>query len=242
MDQLSALDPDVSVVASYGHLLTDAVIARPSLGTVNVHASLLPALRGAAPIRAAIRDGHEVTGVTVMRMVRELDAGPIIHQVPAPIAPDETYGELHLRLSELGALALIEALTLLELGKADERPQDESAVTYASKINRESSRIDWSGSCMAVARHIRAFDPTPGSLTTLKKQDVKLFGASAVESGGDATADPGTVLAIGEDGMRVACGAGAVSVSHAQPAGKRRMRILDWRRGRGIAVADRFGA
>src|SRR5690349_3567551 len=128
VQSLRALDPDISVVVAYGEILTRDVIELPRLGTLNIHASLLPAWRGAAPIQAAIRAGQTETGVTIMRMVVRLDAGPILLQVPTPIVPDETYGELQLRLSELGALALIEALALLDIGEAVERPQDESQV------------------------------------------------------------------------------------------------------------------
>src|SRR6185437_17054442 len=126
MAHVAALRPDISVVVAYGHILSSDVIALPRLGTVNIHASLLPALRGAAPIQAAIREGHTETGVTIMRMVKALDAGPAILQARTPIPDDETCGELQLRLAEMGALALIEALALLDLGRAVETPQDES--------------------------------------------------------------------------------------------------------------------
>lgn len=240
--ELRALAPDISVVVAYGHLLSDEVIALPPLGTVNVHASLLPKLRGAAPIRAAIREGLNETGVTIMRMVKQLDAGPIILQARTPVTPDETYGELHLRLSELGALALVEALTLLELGQASEREQHHDAATYAPKIDREASRIRWSEGNGVVARHIRAFDPEPGALTTLHGSDVKLFGARATDLAGDeGGVGFGEVLALDADGMLVACGDGAVRIIDVQPAGKRRMPVAEWARGRGVQAGDRFG-
>src|SRR5438105_11092956 len=140
---LSELNPDVSVVVAYGHILPQKIIDQPRLGTLNIHASLLPELRGAAPIQAAIRLGFSETGVTVMRVVPALDAGPMILQAEAPILEDETYGELQVRLAELGALTLVEALTLISLGKAEETKQDESRATYAPKVTRETSRIDW---------------------------------------------------------------------------------------------------
>ena len=130
--QLRELAPDVSVVVAYGHILPKAVIDLPRLGTLNIHASLLPALRGAAPIQAAIRDGFGETGVTIMQMVPALDAGPIVHQLRTTIVEDETAGELALRLSELGAAALIEAMALIELGLAKAEPQDDAAATYAA--------------------------------------------------------------------------------------------------------------
>jgi methionyl-tRNA formyltransferase len=241
LDAIRALAPDISVVVAYGHILVEEVIALPPMGTVNVHASLLPKLRGAAPIRAAIREGFLETGVTIMRMERRLDAGPIILQARTPIAEDETYGELHLRLSELGALALVEALTLLELGQASEREQDEAAATYAPKIDRAATRIPWSEGCGVVARHIRAFDPEPGALTTLRDADVKLYGATATEEGGDeGRVRHGQVMRVDETGMLVATGDGAVRVAFAQPAGKRRMGAAEWARGRGVRVGDVF--
>ena len=144
--------PDISVVVAYGHMLPSPVIDLPRLGTINIHASLLPLLRGAAPIQAAIREGHTETGITIMRMVRALDAGPSILQVRTPIPDDETYGELELRLAELGAMALIEALTLIDLGKAAETPQDASFATYARKTDRAQTRIDWSTNAITAAR------------------------------------------------------------------------------------------
>ncbi|MGH7719224.1 MAG: methionyl-tRNA formyltransferase, partial [Gemmatimonadaceae bacterium] len=206
-DQLRELSPDISVVIAYGNILPREVIDLPSRGTINVHASLLPKLRGAAPIQAAVRDGLIETGVTIMRMVPALDAGPIILQARTPIAEDETFGELELRLSELGALALIEALTLLALDQATERPQDETAATYAGKIERDDARIAWSEGCGVVARLIRAYDPKPGAFTTLDGTEVKLFGATATEIAGDeGGVQHGQVLSVDGSGMLVACG------------------------------------
>jgi methionyl-tRNA formyltransferase len=240
--EITALEPEISVVISYGHILSKDVIDLPPLGTVNVHASLLPKLRGAAPIQAAIRDGFIETGVTIMRMVPALDAGPILLQARTPIAPDETYGELELRLSELGALALVEALTLLSLGQASERPQDDAAATYAGKIEREMTRVPWQEGCGVVGRLIRAYDPKPGAYTTLRGTEVKLFGAQETEEAGDeGGAHAGQVLAIDGRGMLVACGDGAVRVAFAQPAGKKRLAVHEWARGRGVAVGDRLG-
>jgi methionyl-tRNA formyltransferase len=242
LSELRVLEPDLSVVVAYGHLLIDDVIALPRLGTINVHASLLPKLRGAAPIRAAIREGLNETGVTIMRMVKALDAGPIILQARAPVEPDETYGELHLRLSELGALALVEAVTLLELGQASEREQHHDSATYAPKIDREAATIRWNEGNSVVARHVRAFDPVPGALTRLRDSDVKLFGARPTDIAGDeGDVAYGQVIAIDADGMLVACGDGAVRIADVQPAGKRRMPVAEWSRGRGVHIGDRFG-
>ena len=235
---LRELAADISVVVAYGHLLPQAVIDLPARGTLNIHASLLPEYRGAAPIQAAIRDGVEWTGVSIMRMVQQLDAGPVIMQLGTRVNDDETYGELALRLSELGAAALIEALALLELGKAEEVPQQEAQATYAKKIDRTATRIDWSADGRSVSRVVRAYDPRPGAFTTLAGQEVKVFGARPADGADDAA--PGQVIAVGADGLVVGCGSGAVRLAQVQPAGKKRMPADDWRRGRGIHVGDRF--
>jgi methionyl-tRNA formyltransferase len=242
LDELRTLEPDLSVVVSYGHILLKEVIELPALGTVNVHASLLPKLRGAAPIQAAIREGFIETGVTIMRMVPALDAGPIILQARTPIAEDETAGELELRLSELGALALIEALTLITLGEASEREQNDEAATYAPKIERDMARVPWDEGCGVVARHIRAYDPKPGAFTTRKGEELKVFGAIATDEAGDeGGARAGQVLEIDRTGMLVACGDGAVRVLQVQAPGKRRISALEFARGRHVAVGDILG-
>jgi len=238
MDELRALAPDLSVVVAYGHILPRAVIDLPTSGTLNIHASLLPRWRGAAPIQASILAGDAETGITIMRMVPKLDAGPMILQTPTPIH-DETYGELQLRLSELGALSLVEALTLLSFGSAPEVDQDETLATYAPKVEREHARVNWELPAAHVSRIVRAYDPRPGAYTTLRGAEVKLFG---VRVAADVRGDPGAVQAIDESGMLVACGEGGVRIGYAQPAGKRRLAALDWAQGRGVAVGDVFGA
>ena len=238
MDQLRALAPDINIVVAYGHILPDAVINLPRLGTLNIHASLLPALRGAAPIQAAIHDGLGETGVSIMQMVKQLDAGPVIHSVRTPIMDDETALELSLRLSEIGAAALVEALALVAMGAAEPEPQDESKATYAPKLTRESARVDWTESAHDVARHIRAYDPRPGGWSVLNGVEVKLFGARVAPRGTSYGA--GDVLSIDAAGVLVACGGGAVRIAWVQPAGKKRLAPVDWARGRGIAVGDKF--
>ncbi|MDE3151617.1 MAG: methionyl-tRNA formyltransferase [Gemmatimonadota bacterium] len=238
--QVAALEPDVSVVVAYGHLLPQDVIDLPPLGTLNIHASLLPLLRGAAPIQAAIRDGLTETGVSIMRMVQQLDAGPVLLRQATPIYDDETAGELSLRLSEMGAGALIETLALLELGAAREEPQDDARATYAPKIERDMTRVDWTLPADAVARLVRAYDPRPGAFATLNGVEVKVFSARVAAG---ARGAPGEVLAVdGDAGMVVACGAGTVQLGAVQPSGKRRMDPADWMRGRGVAVGQRFDA
>jgi len=235
--RLQNLKPDISVVVAYGHILPQAIIDLPKLGTLNIHASLLPALRGAAPIQAAIRQGLMETGVTVMRVIPALDAGPMILQADTPIFEDETYGELQVRLSELGALTLVEAMTLISLGKAPETPQDDSRATYAAKVNRESSRINWKDAAIEISRLIRASDPKPGAFTSTPKGDVKMFGPKVMDG---IKGKPGEVLsATGE--LVIACGLDAIRISGVQPEGKSRMTANEWVRGRGTAIGDRYG-
>ncbi len=247
MADMAALEPELSVVVAYGHILPRVVIDAPRLGTLNIHASLLPALRGAAPIQASILEGHTETGITIMRMVPALDAGPMLHVVRTPILPDTTYGELHDQLAELGALAIVQALALLEAGVSHEVPQDDAHATYAAKIDRASARLDFSRDAAQVSRVIRAFDPRPGAHTTLHGTAVKCFGVRIrALTDADLTDEalrasrPGTIRTIDEDGLVVRCGQGAVRIAEVQPAGKGRLAPLAWQRGRGVQVGDRF--
>jgi methionyl-tRNA formyltransferase len=234
---LRALAPDISVVVAYGHILPQEIIELPRLGTLNIHASLLPEYRGAAPIQAAIRDGAPETGVTVMQMVPALDAGPVILALRTPIEADETAGELQLRLAELGAEALIEALVLLGVGKAMAMPQNDALASYARKIVREDARLPFSAPSDRVARLVRAYDPKPGAWTTLNGGEVRCFGAQDVPERSGA---PGEVLEAGEHGLVVACGEGAVRLTDVHPAGQKRLAAAQWVRGRGVRVGDRF--
>jgi methionyl-tRNA formyltransferase len=235
---LRALEADASIVVAYGKILTQAVIDTPRLGTFNVHASLLPHLRGAAPIQAAILEGLAETGVTIMRLVSALDAGPMLLRRATPVAEDETYGELALRLAELGALALIEALTLVDMGIAIEQSQDDAAATYAPKVDREHTKVDWTQPAVQVARVIRAYDPRPGAYTTNGGAEVKLFGATVTHA---HEHPPGEVLGVDAGGVSVACGEGAVAIAFVQPAGKPRMAADAWARGRGSVIGTRLG-
>jgi methionyl-tRNA formyltransferase len=238
--QLRDFEPELSIVISYGHILRASLIDLPARGTLNVHASLLPALRGAAPIQGAILAGLPETGVTIMRMAPALDAGPILLQARTPVARDETAGELEVRLSELGALALVEALTLMALDQLPESPQDETVASYAPKIAREMARVDWTQSGPAVSRLVRAYDPKPGAFTTHRGAEIKLFGATDAQPG-DGTGAAGEVVAIDDHGMVVACGSGSVRINCAQPAGRTRLEPAQWMRGRGIDIGERLG-
>ena len=238
LEMLNVIRPDISIVVAYGHILPRTIIDLPAKGTLNIHASLLPALRGAAPIQAAIRQGLHKTGISIMRMVQALDAGPVLVQAETEVYDDETYGELQTRLAELGALTLLEALALISVGKADETPQDDSRATYAPKIDRDSARIDWKLSGIEIARVIRAFDPRPGAFTSSEKGDIKVFGPRLMDG---ISGKPGEVIKVRGE-LIVACGADAVRIGEVQPTGKKRMAAHDWARGRGAKVGDRLGA
>jgi len=236
--QLRALEPELSVVVAYGQILKPEVLSIPRHGSVNIHGSLLPGLRGAAPVQWAIIRGMETAGVTIMRMEAGLDSGPMLLRVEEPIEPDESACELSGRLAEVGAEALVEALALLEAGQLVEEPQDHARATFAPKLGREQARIDWSLPAAEVSRWIRGLDDVPGAWSPLGAVGpVKLFRPTL----DGASGEPGTVLEARGDGIVVACGEGSVLVREVQPPGKRRMNAADWVRGRGVAVGDRFG-
>lgn len=231
------MEPEMSVVVAYGQILPREILDLPEFGSLNIHGSLLPELRGAAPVHWAIIRGLELTGVTIMRMEEGLDSGPIYHTVPEPIRADEATSELSVRLSEIGAEALVEALAIMEVGDAEPTQQDHSRATYAPKIDRDMAHLDWSLPAIEVARWIRGLDAVPGAWSSVGGGTVKLF-APRVEV---RTGDPGVVLAVDDEvGILVAAGEDAVRVREVQPAGKRRMSAGDWVRGRGIRPGDRL--
>jgi len=243
LERMAELAPELSVVVAYGQILRPEVLDLPAYGSINVHASLLPLLRGAAPINWAIIQGHTQTGTTVMRMAPEMDAGPILLQVAEPIGEEETAADLRVRLSEIGAQALIEALALLELGELAEIEQDHAAATYAPRITREIAHLDLSLPADEVSRWIRGLDDVPGAWTLFRGEPVKLFRPRPVPDH-EHDAAPGTVLAVTPSdptsGILVACGSGAIWVREVNPPGKRRMTAAEWVRGRGPAPGDRF--
>jgi methionyl-tRNA formyltransferase len=232
---LRRLEPDLGVVVAYGHILRPEVLAVPRRGLVNVHASLLPRLRGAAPVQWAIANGESETGVSIMQMEAGLDSGPVYLRVQTPIASDDTGGSLTRRLADLGAQALLESLNDLVRGTAEPEPQDAALATHAPKVSRETARVDWNLDAPAIARRIRAFDPAPGAWTTLDSADVKLFGARTVPGSGE----PGTVLEVAER-LTIAAAGGAVEIAEVQPAGRRRMALPEWARGRNVERGRRL--
>lgn len=255
LEAMAALEPDVSVVAAYGEILTEPVLEAPPRGTLNVHASLLPELRGAAPINWAVIRGHRRTGVTIMRIVRELDAGPILRQEAVEIGPSTTAGDLFGLLSELGGRLLVDTLGMLEVGTVPEREQDHEAATYAPKLDRAAARLDWSLTAAEVDRWIRGCDPWPAAWSLLVDGEgetgeeglaVQLFAPTPVEqaSGAEDSGElalPGTILvADPREGMRVAAGRGSVWIGEVKPAGKARMASVAWIRGRGARAGQRL--
>ena len=239
LDTLHALRPEISVAVAYGHILIPQVLELPERGSVNLHASLLPELRGAAPVNWAVARGYDRTGVTVMQMTEGMDEGPILLQREVPVAEDDTASSLLSRLSEVGAEALMETLALLEVDAIEPVEQDDARATYAPKLNREVARIDWSLSAREVADHIRGMDSAPGAWTTLHANPLKLFRPQVRNNCSDAL--PGTVLAADPDeGLAVKAGDESVLLLEAQPAGRRRMEVSDWLRGGGVVTGDRF--
>jgi methionyl-tRNA formyltransferase len=232
---LEHLGADIGVVVAYGHILRPEILAIPPHGMINVHASLLPRLRGPAPVAWAILNGEETTGVSIMQMEAGLDTGPVLHRIETEVAADETGGELAARLSELGAAALVEALTLLAAGAGRPELQDETLATYAPKIDRGVTRLVWDRDAASLSRCVRAFDPDPGAWASLSGAEVKFFGARAVSGSGE----PGTVLEAG-GALVIAAGVGAMDVQEVQPEGRKRMAASAWIRGRGVIVGQRF--
>ena len=227
-------------MVAYGKKLPRPILEMFPLGCINVHASLLPSLRGAAPINWAIIKGFKTSGVTVMRMVDEMDAGPILMQSQEEIGVRETAFELETRLAVSGARALTEVLESIESGSIKSREQDESMVTYAPKINKSVARIDWSQEATVIANMIRGMDKIPGAWSLLKGNPTKLF--NAIPSLTSFTGSlPGTVLDANDiSGLRVATGQGALEIGEVQPSGKKRMSTSSWIRGRGTEVGQRF--
>ncbi len=233
---------DVLVVAAYGLLLPQPVLDWPQHGCVNVHASLLPRWRGAAPIQRALLAGDGETGITLMRMDAGLDTGPMLDAARVAIDATETAGTLEAKLAALGARMLIDYLRRLAAGEAgDAIAQPTVGATYAAKIRKEEAEIDWSASAAAVDRQVRAFDPTPGAATLWSGARVKIWRARPV-MGPIARTAPGTVIGVDDRGMVVACGAGALAIAECQPAGGKRMGAKAFAAGRGLAPGARFGA
>jgi len=218
LDAIRRLAPDVGVVVAYGHLLTPELLAIPRRGMVNVHPSLLPELRGAAPVEWAILRGLEQTGVTIMQMTAGLDSGPILHQLPHRIPDDVTGGELAIHLAEMGAQALVEALALMEQDMLRPMPQDETRATYAPKITRDTARIRWDAGPDAVMRTTLALDPKPGAWTTLEGKELQIFDARKhlVRAFGAVKGKIGEIVEVSDRSFQVGAQGGRVEVLRAK--------------------------
>jgi methionyl-tRNA formyltransferase len=237
-DALRAWAPDLIVVAAYGKILPKNILDLPAHGCINVHASLLPRYRGAAPIQWAIVRGETVTGVTIMQMSDRMDAGDILLQRETPIGDHETYGELQARLADLGARALTDALAQLHTGALTRRVQDESQVTLAPMIKKDDGRLDWTQPAAALARMVRAFNPWPSAFTTVGGKLLKIHRAHAVAAA--PAAMPGTVTATG-DGIAVSTGDGMLVLDDVQLEGRKRMGAAEFARGGGVKVGNVLG-
>lgn len=236
---LKELKPDCIVVVSYGQILPRTILELPRLGCINVHASLLPDYRGAAPIHWAILNGEKETGITTMYMDIGLDTGDMILKSTCSIMPDITVGELHDLLAVQGAELLMETLILMEAGKAPRTPQDVHAGSYAPMIGRELSEIDWSWEARKICNRIRGLDPWPSAHSMLQGNRYKLFKPVLIAN--DHHKEPGTVLQVKPEGILVAAGRDAVLIQEIQGAGSKRMPVSAYILGRTIPVGARFG-
>jgi methionyl-tRNA formyltransferase len=236
---LAALEPEIIIVAAYGKILPRAVLELPRLGCVNVHASLLPRYRGAAPIQWAIARGERETGITLMQMEEGLDTGPILIQRSCPIREDDTGESLGKRLSLLGGELLAEGLPKLERGELRATRQDDSQATLAPILKREDARIDWRLPAQELHDRIRAFQPWPGASCKLPAgADLKITATSVTEGAGV----PGTLLGVERSGLVIGTGAGALLVLEVQPAGRRRMSVAEFLAGHPLAVGTKLQA
>lgn len=236
--EIAALRPDLLVVVAYGRIIPPGVLAIPSLGGINLHPSLLPAYRGASPIQAVIADGAGITGVTVMYLADELDAGDIILQREVAIHPEETAGELEERLAADGAALLRDAVGRLARGDAPRIPQDPARATYVGKVTKADGEIRWTRPARDLVNHVRAMNPWPCAFTTWREGMVKIWRAQATDERGV----PGALLRADEQGIVVAAGTGALVLLEVQPEGGRRMPAAEFVRGRRLHRAERFGS
>lgn len=234
--RLLACAPDVLVVAAYGLILPKAVLALPRLGCINIHASLLPRWRGAAPIHRAIEAGDAETGITIMQMDEGLDTGAMLLTRALPILPTDTTASLHDRLAVLGGESIVAALAELDAGGLKPVPQPAEGVTYAAKIGRAEATVDWTRPAVELERALRAFDPFPGLASSLRDTVIKFWSAQVI----DADGAPGTVLAVDDSGVLIACGRGALRCTVLQRPGSKRLPAGEFLRGFPVSVGERF--
>jgi len=238
LDALRAWQPDLGVVAAYGRILTDALLAVPRLGTINVHASLLPRWRGAAPVHRAVMAGDRESGVTIMRVVRELDAGPMLDVAARAIADDETSAEVEPALASLGAARLVSVVDRLAEGPIPEQPQPAEGVTYAERVTRADSPIDWSRPAKALHDQVRGLHPWPLATTALGGQRLIVVRSAAAPEGPEAA--PGTVVEAAGDRLVIAAGSGALRLLELKPEGRRVMTAREFLAGHPVRVGARL--
>lgn len=232
---IQELAPELIVVAAYGRILPDEILAAPPVGCINVHSSLLPAYRGAAPINWAVLNGDKESGVTIMHMAHDLDAGDIIAQTVTPVGPDETAPELYTRLADLGAKLLVSVVSDLAAGTASRTPQDHSKATLAPMLSKELSPMDWNRTAVQLHNQVRGLIPWPAAVTTLSGSRCKVFSTTVLPD--HTAAAPGTILRADKAGIDVACGDGTIlRIDELQPDGGKRMKAADYLRGHPITL------
>ena len=234
--RLADCAPDVLVVAAYGLILPKAVLELPRLGCINIHASLLPRWRGAAPIHRAIEAGDAETGITIMQMDEGLDTGAMLLKRSTPILPADTTASLHDRLAALGGECIVEALAALQRSELVATPQPAEGVTYAAKIGRAEASIDWTRPAADIERAMRAFDPFPGAAASLRDTVVKCWSGKVVPGSGA----PGSVLAVDDEGITIACGRDALRCTVLQRPGSKRLPAGEFVRGFPVSIGERF--
>lgn len=239
VEQLKAFEPDLLVIAAYGRILPPDVLAVPKIMPLNVHASLLPRHRGAAPIEGALLAGDFNTGVTIMRVTERMDAGPILHWRAIEIEPDDTQATLKAKLADLGADALLEALEKLRAGELSETPQDEGLATYTKPVEKSDAAIDWRKSAVEIERMTRAYDPWPVTRTKLGTGELLIYRVRVVDTNAKEAA-PGTFLAVTPT-VVVQCGEGTLELIEVQAPGRKRMDAVDFARGRRLAPGMKLG-
>jgi len=237
--ELKSYEPDLLVIAAYGRILPAAILAVPKIMPINVHTSLLPRHRGASPIESAILAGDTETGVTIMRVTEQMDAGGVLLQRAIAIDPADTQGTLKEKLAELGAATLIEAIAMIAAGTIRETPQDESRVTYCKPIEKSDAVIDWRADAAAIERMTRAYDPWPVARTSIGGEDLMVWRARVSEIAA-AQAEPGCIVGL-KPNPAVRCGNGILELLEVQAAGRKRMSAGDFVRGKRLAIGDKLG-
>lgn len=240
LDKILSLNPELIVTAAFGQILPKQLLEAPKYGCINVHASLLPELRGGAPIHYAIMQGKQKTGVTIMYMVEKLDAGDILTRIEVPIAEEDNVGTLHIKLSTAGAKLLSETLPLLFDGRLTPKPQNNEEATFAANIKREQEKVIWTKTGEEIYNHIRGLNPWPVAFTTLNGQVIKIWRAEKVT--GQKSDAPGTILTIESDGFSVSTGnETAIKITELQPSGKTKMMSEQFLRGSKISIGTKLG-